>query len=280
MPRLLIVVALVAALFVPRSARAELKSYYISLDTRAELTSGTYVGLPNPNYNHITLLDANIPTYDHFHSISAFAYEGDPASPTITLDHNQRVPTAAHDAPPTWIPLSLGASGGLFDGKLVATATAERLTDTTMRSVQSLDGFAPGTIENTYFTSSGGRWSQPLPDGTTFGLELVSISSGLHVGSATQLEVLTTPGEILSLGDANAVDFQPILWMEGDVSPGKYAAEFRLVDTTVGPARPPYSSSGVFGIHVEAVPEPATLVLGLLGLGAVALIGRSRKSNN
>lgn len=264
--------ALVGATLFSVSARAELKSYYVSYDTRAELTSGTYLGLPNPNFHHLTLLDADIPTYDHFHSISAMAYEGDPSAPTVTLEHNQRVPSAAHGAPSTWIPLSEGASGSLYEGKLVSAATANRMTDLTFRSVQSLEGSAPGMIENTYFTSSGGRWSQPFPEGPTLGLELVSLSPGLHVGSATDLDIASTPGDVIGLGDGDTLDFLPVLWMDAGAAPGKYAAEFKLIDTTDGPNS--LGDSGVFGIHVEAVPEPSTVAIGLIGLASMALLRR------
>jgi hypothetical protein len=263
--------ALVGATLFTVSARAELKSYYVSYDTRAELTSGTYLGLPNPNYNHISLMEA-APTTDHFHGISTFAYTGDPSAPTVVTIPETRIPPVSHGAEATWIPLTEGASGSLYEGKLITSATDNAYTDLTFRSVQSLEGSAAGTIENTYFTSSGGRWSQPFPEGPSLGLELVSLSPGLHVGSATELNLADAPGDVIVLGDGDTLDFLPVLWMDAGAAPGKYAAEFKLIDTTDGPNS--LGDSGVFGIHVEAVPEPSTVAIGLIGLASMALLRR------
>ncbi len=97
MPRLLFAAALSAVALLPVSARAELKSYYVAFDTRAELTSGTYVGLPNPNFDHFSLVEAS-PHSDHFHGISHFTYAGDPSSPTVVTIPETRIPPVSHGA--------------------------------------------------------------------------------------------------------------------------------------------------------------------------------------
>ena len=78
---------LVTCLGCALAARAVELHYFVAVDSLETLTSGTYVGLPNPNYGRLTFLFAHPsvedPSSSHFHAIGAYSYTGPVEAPTV-----------------------------------------------------------------------------------------------------------------------------------------------------------------------------------------------------
>ncbi|MCO6046089.1 all3515 family Zur-repressed PEP-CTERM protein [Aeoliella sp. ICT_H6.2] len=245
-----------------QSASAEFLNYYVGLDTRSEITYGTYLGLSNPNQDRLTFLYAHpneeSPESNHFHGIGAHSYEGPVESPTATpTNSNNRLPeTYTGQAP-----LTLQTGSGEYAGKLVSGENGEHYSDLTIANIHDMAGFAEDAPE-TYMYNSSAMGYQGSLDGVQLGLEVVSITPGLYLGS----EGLTA-GETLEVGDLTALPFEPVFWTEADAVPGTYSAELRLVDLGGN-----LQSSGTFNIDfaVSAVPEPVTAWM--LGLMAAAVL--------
>ena len=113
-------VASATALLSPSVSRAEFLSYYIGIDDLPTIATGTYAGLANPNFNHLTFLYAHTypdtPASNHYHSKSIFTYTGPNlgAGTAVINSASNYVPEGA--LPP--IKLSLGT--GLYGGKLIS----------------------------------------------------------------------------------------------------------------------------------------------------------------
>lgn len=183
-------------------ASAEFKNFYIGLDSAEKLSFGTYTGLDNPNKGRLTFLYAHTfpetPADNHYHGIGAYSYTGDVASPTvIPTNANNRIPETYTAQPP----LTLSAGSGAWAGKLVSQESAEHYSDLHVGSVWELSTAAAGTPEAILFNSSAGGYSSSL-DGSEIWLELVSKSSGLHVGAGAVTDILSNPGDTHALGAA------------------------------------------------------------------------------
>jgi len=259
------------------SAKAELLSYYVGVDNLQTLASGTYVGLPNPNYNHLTFLLAHTytiaPASNHYHSKGIRVYTGanQGASTAVTRSSSDYVPEG------TLLPIKLSAGSGLYSGKLVSAAYTDpsdpvyESSHLTLGNTQSLDGFAAGSPEQYLFNSSSGRWNAAF-DAADIHWELVSLTPGLNVGDATSLNIVSNPGDDIHLGEGDEFfQFTPVLWTEANAPLGIYEATFRLVDASGA-----FGSSGDIRIRTEVVPEPASLLLLLLGGFSVVHGRRSR----
>ena len=91
----------VAALAIATAALADGDAptdiYIIGVDSLTTLTSGTYAGLPNPNYGRLTFLYAHYtPGTEHFHSIGAWSYSGSRDNPVVrNTSNNNRIPELA-----------------------------------------------------------------------------------------------------------------------------------------------------------------------------------------
>jgi hypothetical protein len=121
-PALSLMMAIAAVNTAPM-AHAALHSYYIGTDNLATFTTGTYTGLPNPNFNRLTLLyqHANLTapyTGSHYHRLGAYALTGSAASPTVIFT-NARVPEGSNPA----LPLQTGS--GVFAGKLISSSVVD-----------------------------------------------------------------------------------------------------------------------------------------------------------
>lgn len=172
-------------------AQASLVEYYVGVDNRPTITTGTYAGLPNPNFGRLTFLFAHTndttPANNHYHGIGAWSYSGPADSPTLNATNtNNRIPETFTNQDP--LPLFPQA------GKWVSQAVPGlEYSDLQWESTQSLSSAGPGTPEHFLFTSSGGRWAEPL-DNTRVALELVGVTPGLHVADDTGMPILSTSG--------------------------------------------------------------------------------------
>lgn len=259
-------------------AEAELVSYYVGVDDLSTIATGTYAGLPNPNYNRLTMLYAHsypdTPASNHYHSKGIKTYTGP------NLGASTAVVTSASDYVPegSLEPVRLSSGSGLYAGKLVSnpyTDTSDpsyHFSFFTLKSTESLAGFAAGTGENYMFNASSGRWDSPLQSADLH-LQLVSLTPGLNVGSWTSTTIgLSTPGSELHLGSPNAsFSFTPTFWTDASAAPGIYEAKFRFTDEEGF-----YEDSGDFRFRLQVVPEPDAI--GLLSLGSIFAIARRRRA--
>lgn len=226
---------------------AEIREFYIGRDGRSTITSGDYNGLPNPNHGRLTLLyahaNAENPEKNHYHGIGAYSYTGTvPNQAVLSTNANNKIPEGYTNQ----APLSLRPGVGLYAGRLrTSHDPTEPYSDLSLHSVHELSKAATGTPEHYMFNSSGNRWSGSLV-GSVVWLELVSLSNGLHVGTEQALDVLATPGQRVALGTGDAIDFKPVLWVDGNAPKGTYTATFKLVDT--GPTA--FGESGTFSFLV------------------------------
>jgi hypothetical protein len=155
--------ALVLVLGCALPAQAVEPHYFVAVDSLRTLTSGTYAGLPNPNYGRLTFLFAHpseeAPSSSHFHAIGAYSYTGPVESPTvITTNTNNRIPELSTGN----LPLRLLPDTGVFAGRLASRPTGEEYSDLRLASIQVLRGFPGDSIEGFLFHSSEGRWTAPL----------------------------------------------------------------------------------------------------------------------
>ena len=267
------------ALVSPTTSRAELFSYYVGIDDRLTIPTGTYAGLANPNLNRLTFLYA--PTYEgvpstwHYHSKATFIYTGPNLGLSTAVGNSASNFVPEGTAPP--IKLQLGT--GIYDGKLITATYADPNQVTafssalTIGSTQSLAGFGPTAGETFLFNSSGGRWDSAFTDADLH-FELVSLTPGLNFGGLSALDIgMNAAGDDYHLAAGlanNSFSFTPVLWTEANAAPGIYEATFKLVDESNT-----FGDSGIVRIRTEVVPEPSTVVTLLGGVGL--LLARRRR---
>jgi hypothetical protein len=251
--------------------------YYIGVDTRPTLPTGTYAGLANPNLNRLTyLLDHG----DHYHTFGSYTLTGPASSPTVVdTNANNRIPEPFSRVSPEtqalnliWNPgLGLWWSNGDLGSEYDVLGVA---------SVQTLDG--RGGMAQTLFNSSGNRWSASF-EGVTVGLRLLSSTSGLTIGSLNPDGTLSDAnvfdtGNTFTLGGSNDLEFRPVFWVNGGGAPGTYTAEFQLVNLSRN-LNPNVLDGGRFYVDVAVpVPEPETYALFLAGLVGIGLVVRRRSA--
>ena len=224
--------------------------YFVAVDSLATLTSGTYAGLPNPNFCRLTFLFAHPseedPGSSHFHAIGAYSYTGPAESPTvIPTNANNRIPELSTGA----LPLRLLPGTGVFEGRLASRPTGEEYSDLRLASVQVLSGFPADSIEGFLFHSSEGRWTAPLTDAVV-ALQRVSLTPGLHLAEATGEEV--PPEGLHPLGDGDTFRVAPVDWAESTAAVGTYSATWKLVDVGTGETRLGESGRFTFDFRVPA----------------------------
>jgi len=105
-------------------------------------------------------------------------------------------------------------------------------------------------------------------------LQLLSASAGFHIGSGSVLD-LFAGSDTISLGAADAFEFDPVFWTADAAGQGTYSPMFRLLDLTAGSQ---IGSSGQFNVDfaVAAIPEPSTWYMLLSGLGLLGVVVRRR----
>jgi hypothetical protein len=232
------------------AARAVEPHYFVAVDSLETLTSGTYVGLPNPNYGRLTFLFAHPsvedPSSSHFHAIGAYSYTGPVEAPTvISTNANNRIPELSTGA----LPLRLLPGTGVFEGRLASRPTGEEYSDLQAASVQVLSGFPGDAIEGFLFHSSEGRWTAPLT-GAVVALQRVSVTPGLHLAHETGAEI--PPEGLHPLGAGDLFTFAPVYWAEGSAAVGTYSATWQLVDVGTGETRLAESGRFTFDFRVPA----------------------------
>jgi hypothetical protein len=254
-----------AALLVATSAHAELRrdegiGFYIGVDTRVTNVGGIYNGTPNPNRGRLTLLLEHV---DHYHGIGSYSLTG-PASLATVVDTNtnNQIPETFSGEDP--LPLTPGT--GLYAGALRSMVGSSEYSYLGMGSTHSLTGFGPNDPMTVLYQSSGGRWTGSLT-GVEVGLQLISYTVGLKVGTETDTDIFDS-GDIYSLGDGTMIDFKPVFWVDDGATMGTYTAEFRLVNLSDGSD---VMDSGRFYFNFAPVPEPGTYAMfgvGILMMGA------------
>lgn len=254
------------------SVRAAEHNYYLTVDGRPTLASGTYTGQANPNGGRLTLLYAHwnddTPSSNHFHGIGVYSLTGAADAPTVLdTNGNNRLP----ETYTAQAPLTLQAGAGAYAGKLVSGENGEHYSDLSLFSIHDLAAAAtlnPTSPEGYMYNSNAGYKNMPMT-GLDLALEIVSISPGLNLGQAG----LNQPGDRLSIGGEASWPFEPVFWTDGNAAPGAYSASLRLVDQANV-----FGSSGTFHVDFAIVPEPGSIGMALLaGLGFVVATYRWRR---
>ncbi|MDZ4818473.1 MAG: all3515 family Zur-repressed PEP-CTERM protein [Planctomycetota bacterium] len=254
------------------SAQAAIFEYYVGKDKLPTFASGAYAGLPNPNFDRLTLLIAH---GSHYHRIGDYSYTGTVPNQIIQpTSSNNRLPEISSGLPG----LEMAPGAGLYAGKLVTYNSAEEYDDLTFRSTQALDGYAPASPEFVLFNSSSQRWNGTLDD-TNVALQLVSKSAGLGIGTDSLLNVLNNPGDQLVLGDGNSLLSKLNFYVDGATPAGtNFTAQFKLVNLGTSSIQ----ESGVFNFDLQAVPEPSSILLSVVGVigGGIAVLRRKSLRTN
>jgi hypothetical protein len=247
------------------ASHADMVPFYIGVDGRTTIPSGTYAGLADPNGGRLTFLYNH---GNHYHAKAVYTYTGPNlgAATEVTVSPSNYVPEGS--APPFAMEPGSGAFAGLY--------VSGPASDVEIGSVEALRGAAPGSDETILLDSSGGRWNGSIADAELV-IELVGATSGLSILDASGLPVFAG-GTSLALGLADAsLRFAPIF---AAAAPGDYVAQFRVHDARADG----FDSSGVFEIRFNAaaaaVPEPGSLVMASiagLAASAAALRGRLRR---
>lgn len=241
--------------------RPEYEHYYIGLDGRNFLTSGTYVGLANPNYNRLTFLFPHIEpdsSTNHFHGIGSYSYTGSADNPMV-------VPTSTNNRLPEYwtglAPISLLPGTGVFNKRLISQSTTAEYTNWQIKPVQSLLDYGNEPATEFLYNSSEGRW-QGLLGEAQIALELVSITPGLGIANVQGVDLFSTVGDRFEIGQGDDFSFLPIFYTAKSAPFGNYSAEFRLVDLNNANGRTPLGASGSFivDLQVQSVPEPSALL--------------------
>jgi hypothetical protein len=227
--RTLSVAALALGLFVPAAVcHGEPADYFVAVDGLETVASGTFAGLPNPNFGRLTLLVAHRfpedPTSNHFHAIGAYtlaSLEGGPPF-EISTSTNNRIPEQSTG----FLPLSLHAGAGLHRKHLVSLPTESEYSNLRLASIQSLASLPPDSPDGLLFLSSGGRWASPL-DGALVALQRVSLTPGLHVFNEFGPILLE---RLHVLGDGNTLALFPTYVTHRLAPVGTYSATLKLVD--------------------------------------------------
>lgn len=254
----------VSLLGVSTAAMGETAPYYIGVDSRTTIPTGTYAGLANPNYNRLTLLYNH---GDHYHSKGAYVYSGPNLGDSTAVVNSASNYLPEGSAPP----FALTPGSGAFAGLYVSGQTPD-VEGSSIRigSVDALAGAPAGSDEAILFNSSGGRWTGSLAQ-AELAIELVDATAGLSILDASG-QSLFGGGTIYGLGLGGAsLDFAPIFAAD---ALGDYTASFRLIDLRTGGG---FGESGVFEYRFTAVPEPSSVILAALGVGVLPILARKRR---
>ncbi|TAG10204.1 MAG: PEP-CTERM sorting domain-containing protein [Verrucomicrobia bacterium] len=267
--------ALAMSAIIATSASA-MVSYYIGVDNRTTIPSGTYMGLANPNFGNLTFLYAHTytdtPNINHYHSKSTIVYTGpNLGAGTATVNTtNNFLPEGS--APP----LLLQAGVGAYADKLVNIPDpANPFSMLDVEDTAKLSSFPAGTPEHFLFTSSAMRWVGSIA-GADVHMKLVSATPGLFFGTGTDPNVNPfEDADGLHLEDSFRFSLFP--WVANTAAPGDYRAVFELEDerpaVVGGPS--PFGDSGRFEFRFRVIPEPSGAALTAIA-GALMALRRRR----
>lgn len=255
---------------------AEGIGYYVAIDTRLTIPTGTYAGQFNPNANRLTfLLDHG----DHFHSIGSYSLVGAAPGTVADTSANNRIPeTYTYSGPMgTAVPaddfLQLVPGSGIWAGKRVGEAGGEYgyYGIASIQTLAALPGTPASDPPNPYM-SSGNRWSADF-EGVTVGLKLLNVTPGLKIGTAGDMDLFDM-GDTVTLGNSNTFEFMPTFWVDDGAAMGTYTAEFMLVN--LGTNTNVMNGGRFYFDFYNPVPEPSTYAL--MGAG-LALVGFALRRN-
>jgi len=251
--------------------------FYVGVDSRVTIPTGTFAGMTNPNAGRLTLLFDH---GDHFHGIGAFSITGTAAAPVVTpTSTNNRIPEPYTVVSPATaaIPLTVAGSGA-YAGHWVSSVLAagqptHAYSHLGIASIQTLNDTNPTT--DLLFHSSGNRWSANY-QGVTVGLQLINATAGLMVGFGNNLNVFGS-SNIYALGSSGSFLSMPTFYVADSASAGIYSAEFRLVN--LGTNANVTHSGNFFFDFAQPIPEPQTWAMLLAGLAVMgSLIHKRRRT--
>ena len=269
--------------------------YQVGIENRPVLTSGTYLGLANPNHNRLTFLYshtyADTPWSNHFHRIGSYGYTGPAASPTVALSTADRVPeTYQLDNGLTLLPGSGAFAGKFVSGVGPATLPDDHieqeygaLTIAPFDSLLAFDGLDhpdplledPNPVlvgakhPGHYLVNASSGVYKNSVDGVRIGLELTAISPGLEITDAAGSSLFGSVGDVLTLGETGDWSLTPYFAVDGLTTPAAaFSATFKLVDRSDTPR---FGDSAPFSFDFVTVPEPTGAALGLVALGLAAM---------
>jgi hypothetical protein len=254
--RTLPIAALVLGMLAPAAiSRAEPVDYFVAVDGLETIASGTFAGLPNPNFGRLTLLVAHRfaedPTRNHFHAIGAYTYaslEGGPPF-EISTSTNNRIPEISTG----FLPLPLYRGAGLHRKHLVSLPEESEYSNLRMASIQSLASLPPDSPDGILFLSSDGRWASRL-DGAQVALQRVSLTPGLSVSDERGRLILLE--RLYELGDGNTLALFPTYLTDRRAPVGTYSAPLKIVD--LRPREQRFGDSGRLTFDFR-VPMPGDL---------------------
>jgi hypothetical protein len=269
--------------------------FHVTYDNAPNVTFGTYLGQPNPNYQRLTFMlshtYAETPWNNHFHRIGSYGYTGPAGSPTVTPSTNDRIPEPGYldDG------LALLPGSGVFAGKLVSgmgpaalpNDSIEQefghLTIAPMDSLMAFDGLDhpnpaledpnPAVVGAKHpvhylINASSGVYKNSV-NGVRIGLELTAISPGLEITDAAGASLFGSVGDVLTLGETGDWSLTPYFAVDGLTAPASaFSATFKLVDLSDSPQ---FGDSAPFSFDFVTVPEPTGAVLGLVAIGLAAI---------
>lgn len=259
-----------------QTSHADHHHLMVGVDKAEILNRGTYVGLPNPNYNRLSLLfpHQHEPVESSgFHGIGVYGYTGLVDSPIVSTSTNNQLPETWYDQ----LTLPLVTGTGVFEGKKITLKTDEHMySDLKTKPVAHLEEDLDDTYVNAIYHSGGDRWNSLLGDETTIALELVSITEGLGVANSLGEDLFDSVGDNYIIGTGDYFTFTPTFYVSKFAPIQTYSATFKLLDVTEDPNHIPFGESGTFTLNFEPqpIPEPITILGASTALGFGALFKR------
>ncbi|MCG5056898.1 MAG: PEP-CTERM sorting domain-containing protein [Limnoraphis sp. WC205] len=246
----------------------------VGVDGLETFITGQFIGLPNPNYNRLSLLfpHQHEPVeISHFHAIGVYSYTSPEDLTVLPTSTNNNLPEARFDLPP--IPL-FPAVTGVFSGKYISMKTDEHMySDLKTRPIAHLTDDLSDPYVNAIYNTGNGRWQGLLGEETTIALELIEITPGLGVSNSEGEDLFDGVGDNYIIGTGDYFSFTPTFSVAKDAPNDIYSATFRLLDVTSDSNHTAFLPSGTFTLNFKPVPEPSTL-LGFAGLGLMMLASK------